>query len=71
MAVINKNLVDKYTLNINNIVIEISIVTRDDKPVPDYIVSITNISDTTKIILEKIRQTSSKKRIWKTSKKAR
>jgi flagellar protein FlaI len=56
MSAINKNLVDKYTLNINNIVIEISIVSRDDKPVPDYIVSITNISDTTKIILEKIRQ---------------
>ncbi|MFH1073417.1 MAG: ATPase, T2SS/T4P/T4SS family [Nanoarchaeota archaeon] len=52
----NKNLIDKYTLNINNILIEINIVSRDDKPVPDYIVSITNISDTTKIILEKIRQ---------------
>ena len=51
-----KNLVDKYTLNMNNIIIEVSIIARDDKPVPDYVVSITNISDTTKIILEKIRQ---------------
>jgi len=56
MVIVNKNLIDKYTLNINNILIEINIVSRDDKPVPDYIVSITNISDTTKIILEKIRQ---------------
>ncbi|MBU1975443.1 MAG: Flp pilus assembly complex ATPase component TadA [Nanoarchaeota archaeon] len=56
MAVVNKNIVDKYTLNMNNIIIEVRVVSRDDKPVPDYIVSITNISDTTKIILEKIRQ---------------
>ncbi|MFH1400152.1 MAG: ATPase, T2SS/T4P/T4SS family [Nanoarchaeota archaeon] len=56
MPTISKNLIDKYTLNMNNILIEVRIVARDDKPVPDYSVSITNISDTTKIILEKIRQ---------------
>ncbi len=51
-----KNLIDRYTLNINNIMVEINIASREDRPVPDYLVSISNISDTTKIILEKIRQ---------------
>jgi len=48
--------IDNYSLNINYIVVDIKITTRDDKPVPQYEASITNISETTKIILEKIRQ---------------
>jgi flagellar protein FlaI len=51
----NRNLVDKYNININNIIVEIKVIFIEDKPVPEYVVSITNISDTTKIILEKIR----------------
>ncbi|MBC8501180.1 MAG: CpaF family protein [DPANN group archaeon] len=48
--------IDKYSININDIIVEIRIIAREDKPVPQYIASITNISDTTKLILEKIRQ---------------
>ena len=50
------DLLDKYLININNVVNEIKIVSTEDKPVPMYIVSITNISDTTKLVLEKIRE---------------
>jgi flagellar protein FlaI len=52
----DKNLLDKYSIEVNNIVVDIQIITRDEESVPLYIVSITNISDTTKLILEKIRQ---------------
>ncbi|MBN2459782.1 Flp pilus assembly complex ATPase component TadA [Candidatus Woesearchaeota archaeon] len=51
-----KELIDRYTITVNNIVVDISIYSEEDKPVPEYVVSITNISDATKIILEKIRQ---------------
>lgn len=51
-----KELIDRYTITVNNIVVDISIYSEQDKPVPEYVVSITNISDATKIILEKIRQ---------------
>ena len=51
----DRNLIDKYNLNMNNIIVEIKIMFIEDRPVPKYTVSITNISDTTKIILEKIR----------------
>ncbi|MFH1212400.1 MAG: ATPase, T2SS/T4P/T4SS family [Candidatus Woesearchaeota archaeon] len=53
---VDLSLVDKYNINMNNIVIEIKIVSKEDKPVPLYLVSISNISETTKIILEKIRE---------------
>lgn len=52
----NTKLLDKYTVNANNINVDIEILLRDEKPVPVYIVSITNISETTKIVLEKIRE---------------
>ncbi len=52
----SKRLIDKYNLLINNIVIEIRIEWFEQEAVPKYIVNITNISDTTKLILEKIRQ---------------
>ncbi|MBW2990472.1 Flp pilus assembly complex ATPase component TadA [Candidatus Woesearchaeota archaeon] len=51
-----RELIDRYTITVNNIVVDISIYSEEDRPVPEYIVSITNISDATKIILEKIRQ---------------
>ncbi|MFC1649075.1 hypothetical protein ACFL1B_06515, partial [Nanoarchaeota archaeon] len=49
-------LLDKYNILVNNIVIEIRVEWFVEDAVPKYIVNITNISDTTKIILEKIRQ---------------
>ena len=51
----DKNILDKYNINMNNIIVEIKIMFIEDNPVPKYNVSITNISDTTKLILEKIR----------------
>jgi len=50
-----ERVIDTYELNVNNIVVDVSITTKEDEPVPIYQISITNISDTTKIILEKIR----------------
>lgn len=48
--------IDKYRIDINNILVDIVIVTYEEESVPEYVVSIANISPTTKIILEKIRQ---------------
>ena len=50
-----EKIIDTYELNVNNIVVDVSITAKEDEPVPLYKISITNISDTTKIILEKIR----------------
>src|SRR3989344_3863873 len=50
-----EKIIDTYVLNVNDIVVDVSIITKDDDPAPLYTISITNISDTTKIILEKIR----------------
>jgi archaeal flagellar protein FlaI len=47
---------DKYSLTVNDIVVDIEIVQKEKNPVPTYNLSIVNISDTTKLILEKIRQ---------------
>ena len=51
-----KDLLDKYSIEINNIIVDVKISSDEEQPVPNYVVSITNISDTTKLILEKIRQ---------------
>jgi flagellar protein FlaI len=51
-----KDVIDHYSLNVNNIVIEVNVVNDTAKPVPQYVISISNISETTKLILEKIRQ---------------
>lgn len=51
-----RKLIDGYTIKANNIDVEIQIVVDQDKAVPIYLVSITNISETTKIVLEKIRE---------------
>jgi len=47
---------DSYELSVNDIVIDVSIYSDDLETVPIYNISITNISETTKIILEKIRE---------------
>ncbi|HYD03584.1 MAG TPA: ATPase, T2SS/T4P/T4SS family [Alphaproteobacteria bacterium] len=47
---------DRYKLKINDILVEINIVLFVDEPNPRYLVSLTNISDATKLVLEKIRQ---------------
>ncbi|MBR9692569.1 CpaF family protein [Candidatus Woesearchaeota archaeon] len=49
-------LLEKYSIETNNILIDIRIETAQTESVPTYNVSIANISPTTKIILEKIRQ---------------
>ena len=48
-------IIDSYELNVNNIFVDVSIITKADEPVPIYTIFITNISDVTKIILEKVR----------------
>lgn len=47
---------DKYSVEVNKIVVEIQISVDENEATPRYFVNISNISDTTKIILEKIRQ---------------
>jgi archaeal flagellar protein FlaI len=51
-----REVIDSYELTVNDIIIGVSIYSDDDETVPIYSISITNISPTTKIILEKIRQ---------------
>ena len=46
----------RYKLKINDILVDINIVLYPDDATPKYVVSLTNISDATKLILEKIRQ---------------
>ncbi|MFH0868505.1 MAG: ATPase, T2SS/T4P/T4SS family [Candidatus Woesearchaeota archaeon] len=52
----NRKLIDSYELSVNDIIIEVSIYTDENEAVPIYSISLTNISETTKIILEKIRE---------------
>lgn len=52
----DKELIDKYSIEINNIIIDVEIRSKEELAVPLYSISITNITDTTKLILEKIRQ---------------
>ncbi|MBN1175453.1 CpaF family protein [Candidatus Woesearchaeota archaeon] len=47
---------DRYSLTVNDVLVEINIIRYRNHPVAKYLISITNISDTTKLILEKIRQ---------------
>ena len=56
MTTNNKKLLENYKINVNNINIQIEIISEEEKAVPTYFVSITNISDTTKLVLEKIRE---------------
>jgi len=52
----DNQLLDSYRLNVNNTLIDVNIIFHDEDTVPRYNVSITNMSTTTKIILEKIRE---------------
>ncbi|MGE0793644.1 MAG: type II/IV secretion system ATPase subunit [Candidatus Woesearchaeota archaeon] len=45
-----------YSLNVNGVVVNISILQEPKNPVPNYNIEVANISDTTKLILEKVRQ---------------
>ena len=47
---------EAYDLAVNNIVIRVSILSVENETVPLYTITVTNISETTKIILEKIRE---------------
>jgi len=47
---------ESYELLVNNIIVDIVIKYKEEEPVPLYTISITNITDTTKLILEKIRE---------------
>ena len=49
-------IMDSYELSVNDIIINITIYSDENEPVPIYNISVTNISETTKIILEKIRE---------------
>jgi archaeal flagellar protein FlaI len=51
-----KQLLQTYKLNVNNILVEVQIIFYPEDTVPRYMVNITNMSKTTKIILEKIRE---------------
>ncbi|MBI2523191.1 CpaF family protein [Candidatus Woesearchaeota archaeon] len=51
-----QKLIESYQLRVNDVVVGVTIFSDDKEPVPIYNISITNISETTKIILEKIRQ---------------
>jgi len=48
--------IDRYKLKVNDILVDISIVLYESEPIPKYLMSLTNISDATKLVLEKIRQ---------------
>ena len=50
-----EKIIDTYELIVNDIVVDVTITLGAEEPIPIYDISITNISDTTKIILEKIR----------------
>ncbi|MFA5797353.1 MAG: ATPase, T2SS/T4P/T4SS family [Candidatus Woesearchaeota archaeon] len=52
----SQNILETYKIEINDIIVDITIILHEDKPVPEYVVSLTNISDATKLVLEKIRQ---------------
>lgn len=49
-------ILDTYQLKVNNVLIDVVIVEDEDDVVPRYTVAIANMSATTKVILEKIRE---------------
>lgn len=51
-----KTLLDKYTLTLNDILVDIRVIMNSEDFVPEYVSTISNISETTKLILEKIRE---------------
>ncbi|HLP79066.1 MAG TPA: ATPase, T2SS/T4P/T4SS family [Acidobacteriota bacterium] len=51
-----EELLATYTIKINDIVVNVRIIQSDAESVPQYISSVANISEVTKVILEKIRE---------------
>ena len=51
-----RTILDKYDVVLNDIVVDIEVVLDSEDFVPNYISTIANISETTKLILEKIRE---------------
>ncbi|MFT7615688.1 MAG: flagellar protein FlaI [Candidatus Woesearchaeota archaeon] len=51
-----QKVLSRYAVHLNDIVVNVSIIENDIESVPVYLSSIANISDMTKVILEKIRQ---------------
>lgn len=51
-----EKVIETYELLVNDILVDIIIKYKEEEPVPLYVISITNITDTTKIILDKIRE---------------
>ncbi|MCC7574310.1 Flp pilus assembly complex ATPase component TadA [Candidatus Woesearchaeota archaeon] len=51
-----KKIIQKYSINSNGIDVEVEIYESEDKYVPTYAISIMNITPTTKLILDKIRE---------------
>ncbi|HII29559.1 hypothetical protein COT48_06085 [Candidatus Woesearchaeota archaeon CG08_land_8_20_14_0_20_47_9] len=49
-------ILDSYKLDVNNVIVNVTITLREDDIVPIYAISILNISETTNIILNKIRE---------------
>ncbi len=48
--------IESYDIVVNKIVVKVAILSLEQEPVPLYTIMVTNISETTKIILEKIRE---------------
>ena len=51
-----EKVIESYELLVNDLVVDIIIKYKEEEPVPIYTISITNITDTTKLILKKIRE---------------
>lgn len=51
-----KKIIDKYYVNSNGVDVEVEIAETEEKYVPTYAISIKNITATTKLILDKIRE---------------
>ncbi|HII65635.1 TPA: CpaF family protein, partial [Candidatus Woesearchaeota archaeon] len=52
----DSRVLEAYDLVVNRIVVKVSILAVEQEAVPLYTITVTNISETTKIILEKIRE---------------
>ncbi len=51
----NVKIIDSYKLNLEGVVVDVTIYSSEDEAVPTYNISILNISDTTQSILNKLR----------------
>ncbi|MBI3033708.1 CpaF family protein [Candidatus Woesearchaeota archaeon] len=56
MAVEETNSIDSYQLSIGGVIVDVHIYQEEEETVPTYSISILNISETTNIILNKLRE---------------